>query len=167
MNLSGITTDRKEVGTERPQVWMNLVINNYVPTPKPDLTKDTKNTTLPAYTPPANTPLPTTGKVGVRSRNSSDPSSNNGAVAGGVYAESVVKLGSLVNQEEDNPQVEHLRRVATETIKRAGTITKTDFYNIMDAAGHRNQDVILSILKQTPQIQINEGNFKYIHEDEA
>jgi len=62
-NLPAIKTDRRKVGTESPQVWVNLHIKEDVePDAEPDKepeknTKDTRVTTLPAYTLPASQPL--------------------------------------------------------------------------------------------------------------
>ena len=73
----------------------------------------------------------------------------------------------VVKSEPETPNIEHLKRVATETIKRAGYLTRTDFFNIMDAAGHQNQDVILSVLKQNPRIEITDRGFTWLKEVKA
>jgi len=73
----------------------------------------------------------------------------------------------LEDYADDDPNIEHLKRVATETIKRAGYLTRKDFFNIMDAAGHQNQDVILNVLKQIPRAKVTDKAVSWLKEEET
>jgi len=64
----------------------------------------------------------------------------------------------------DDPNTQHLRRVAETQLKRAGFMTRPDFFSFMDAAGHRDQDVILAILGQDRCIEASDRGFRWVGE---
>lgn len=74
---------------------------------------------------------------------------------------------SMQGTTSEDPNIKHLKRIATESIKRAGYLTRTDLFNIMYVAGHQNQDVILDMLKQNTQVEITDKGFKWLKEAKA
>lgn len=63
---------------------------------------------------------------------------------------------------DESPNIEHLRRIAYGVLRRAGYLTKVDFYNIMFEAGHQDRDAILALLKGDPRIEFTDGGIRWI-----
>ncbi|MFH2109927.1 MAG: hypothetical protein ABIJ47_01565 [Candidatus Bathyarchaeota archaeon] len=83
-------------------------------------------------------------------------------------SEPTVGTGTLPNQGtlDDDPNIQHLRRVAETQLKRAGYMARADFFSFMDAAGHPNQDAVLAIVKLESRVKVEPGGFRWVEEEQ-
>ena len=62
---------------------------------------------------------------------------------------------------DENPGVDHLKRVAEGYLRRVGYSTRVDFFNFMFEAGHRDMDVVLGVLERDPRYEFTGGGVRW------